>query len=55
MRYTVSGRAPSIISAVLALLLAAGMHLTAAARPEPAAVQSASAGHAMDADRPAEV
>jgi hypothetical protein len=29
MRYSVSGRAPSIISAALALLLAIGMHLAA--------------------------
>lgn len=30
MLYTVSGRAPSILSAALAILIAAGMHLAAA-------------------------
>lgn len=32
MHYSVSGRAPSFISLGLAILIAAGMHLSAAAR-----------------------
>jgi hypothetical protein len=36
MHYAVSGRAPSILSAGLALLLAVGMHLSAATRTKPA-------------------
>jgi hypothetical protein len=43
MHYMVSGRAPSIISAALALLLAAGMHLSAANhRTDAAQIQTAS-------------
>lgn len=34
MRYTVSGRPQSIITAALAVLLAAGMHLGAASRSD---------------------
>jgi hypothetical protein len=34
MRYTVSGRPQSIITAALAILLAAGMHLGAAGRSD---------------------
>lgn len=55
MHYAVSGRAPSILSACLALLLAMGMHLSAATRlkstpasgAQPAANTGASAGRAL--------
>jgi hypothetical protein len=38
MRYSVSGRAPSLISAALAVLLALAMHLAAPARADQSAV-----------------
>ena len=50
MLYTASGRAPSILAAVLAILIAAGMHLSAAYRTHKAVAIASAQAHTNSAE-----